>query len=141
MASIFYITSKDLIQMLRDRKSFLFLLIMPIAFTLLFGFAFSGSSQNSKDSRLPVGLLNQDASSTLSLEVERLLAPSEVIRLEKREEMAGLEKEVAENKLSAAHDIFLIVRQGATQRDLTLMRRQLQRFLKNDLTLTVNREI
>ena len=33
---------KDLVQILRDRKSLMFILIMPIAFTLLFGFAFGG---------------------------------------------------------------------------------------------------
>ncbi len=35
MKRIFDIAAKDLTQILRDRKSFLFLLIMPIAFTFL----------------------------------------------------------------------------------------------------------
>ena len=39
MNRIFDITLKDLMQILRDRKTLLFLLIMPIAFTLLFGLA------------------------------------------------------------------------------------------------------
>ena len=45
MNRIFDITLKDLMQILRNRMTFLFLLIMPVAFTLLFGLAFGGSSQ------------------------------------------------------------------------------------------------
>ena len=59
MIRIFDIAWKDLMQILRDRKTFLFLLIMPIAFTLLFGFAFGGSGKTT-DPRLPVGYLDQD---------------------------------------------------------------------------------
>ncbi len=45
MNRIFDITLKDLTQILRNRKTFLFLLIMPIGFTLLFGLAFGGSGK------------------------------------------------------------------------------------------------
>ncbi len=108
MSSIFYIASKDLLQMLRDRKTFMFLLLMPIAFTLLFGLAFNNNSKGSGDPRLPVGFLNQDGASPISLELERLLAPSGVIRLESREAESDLEKDVAEKKLAAA----ILVPQG-----------------------------
>ena len=37
------LTLKDLKQLTRDWKSALFLVIMPVAFTLLFGFVFSGA--------------------------------------------------------------------------------------------------
>ncbi|MBA4364799.1 MAG: hypothetical protein C0398_02190 [Coprothermobacter sp.] len=47
------LTIKDLMQILRDRKSLMFILIMPIAFTLLFGFAFGGYGAPA-DTRLPV---------------------------------------------------------------------------------------
>jgi ABC-2 type transport system permease protein len=108
MLPILHIAFKDLLQMLRDRKTFMFLLIMPIAFTLLFGFAFSGSGQGSEDSRLPVGFLNQDSSSPISLELERFLTSSQVIRLEGREGAADLETGVAEKDLAAA----VIIPQG-----------------------------
>ena len=50
------IALKDLMQILRDRKTFLFLLIMPIAFTYLFGSPSVGSAKGKKpDPRLPVG--------------------------------------------------------------------------------------
>jgi ABC-2 type transport system permease protein len=102
MLSVLHITIKDLVQMLRDRKTFLFLLIMPIAFTFLFGFAFSGSGQDNKDVRLPVGLLNQDKASALSLDLEQALAGSKLIRIEAGKSAEELEKAVSEKKLAAA---------------------------------------
>lgn len=102
MKAIFDIAAKDLLQMLRDRKIFMFMLIMPIAFTLLFGFAFSGSDQQTADNRLPVGFANLDNSSSLSLELEHLLASSQVIRLDSQKKASDFEKEVAEKKLAAA---------------------------------------
>ena len=80
MNRIFDITLKDLMQILRNRMTFLFLLIMPVAFTLLFGLAFAGSSQPS-DTRLPVGLLNQDGGA-ISTQLQTLLSGSTVIRLD-----------------------------------------------------------
>lgn len=102
MNPIHQIISKDLTQMLRDRKTFLFLLLMPIAFTLLFGMAFKGPGRSSQDARLPVGLTNEDEDSPLSLELERFLGASEVIRLESRDDLAAIERDVAEKKLAAA---------------------------------------
>jgi ABC-2 type transport system permease protein len=72
---------KDLIQILRDWKSGLFLLVMPVLFTLFFGFIF-GSPTGSKaeaDPRLPVGLIDRDEAS-LSASLASLLEGSEVIR-------------------------------------------------------------
>jgi ABC-2 type transport system permease protein len=51
--SAFDLTIKDLTQILRDRKSLMFILIMPIAFTLMFGFVFGGYGAPT-DTRLPV---------------------------------------------------------------------------------------
>ena len=70
---------KDLRQITRDWKSFLFLLVMPIAFTLLFGFAFGGNS--TADPRLPIGLLDEDGSE-LSQQLAAMLSTSEVVRIE-----------------------------------------------------------
>lgn len=101
MQFILNIASKDLLQMIRDRKTFLFLLIMPVAFTLLFGYAFNGVGQESKDQRLPVAFQNED-SSALSLELQRSLNASAVIRLETPRKNADLEKAVLKNDLAAA---------------------------------------
>jgi ABC-2 type transport system permease protein len=91
---------KDLRQITRDRKSFLFLLIMPIAFTLLFGFAFGGSS--TADPRLPIGLANEDGSE-LSRQLVIMLAASEVVRIEKDDTVAAdLPRQVADEEMAAA---------------------------------------
>ena len=102
MNRIFDITLKDLTQILRDRKTFMFLLLMPIAFTLLFGLAFGGSGQTA-DTRLPVGYLNQD-SGLIGANLDSLLANSSVIRLDgtpgrSETELAAL---VGNGKLAAA---------------------------------------
>jgi len=84
MIHILYITQKDLVQMLRDRKIFMFLLLMPIAFTLLFGFAFGGSDSDQQDVRLPVSILNLD-NGKISQELEAILASSQVVRIVEEE--------------------------------------------------------
>jgi ABC-2 type transport system permease protein len=96
------ITSKDLLQLLRDRKTFLFLLIMPVVFTVLFGYAFGGFSSAS-DPRLPVGYLDQDGSA-ISRQLHDLLSGSEVIHLEEGGWLttADLEAGVAGEDLAAA---------------------------------------
>jgi ABC-2 type transport system permease protein len=72
---------KDVLQIVQDWKSGLFLLVMPILFTLFFGFIFGGSpgSKPEVDPRLPVGLINQD-DENLAASLETFLKNSEVIR-------------------------------------------------------------
>jgi ABC-2 type transport system permease protein len=96
------ITQKDLLQLMRDRKTFMFLLIMPVAFTLLFGYAFGGFG-GSSDSRLPVGYLDQD-NSRLSRKLHDVLAASKIIRLDENQvrSVSDLEQLVSQEKLAAA---------------------------------------
>ena len=72
---------KDLSQILRDWKSGLFLIVMPILFTLFFGFVFGAGSSPKPDvdPRLPVGFINRDGDS-LALSLKTLMEGSEVIR-------------------------------------------------------------
>lgn len=103
MLHILDITQKDLLQLSRDRKSFMFLLLMPVIFTALFGYAFGGFGGNA-DSRLPVGYLDEDRS-RLSGQLHDLLANSAIIRLDEplfARSRANLEQLVAERKLAAA---------------------------------------
>jgi len=65
---------------LRHRKIFMFLLNMPIAFTLLFGFASGAFNRAGTDPRLPVGFLDEDHN-RLSRFRQDLLASPQVIRL------------------------------------------------------------
>lgn len=103
MRRIWDITQKDLLQLRRDRKTFMFLLIMPIALTLLLGYAFGGFSAAAGDARLPVGWLDQDAS-RLSQRLRAALSASPVLRVtdfSPRDE-SEVEQRVADKKLSAA---------------------------------------
>ena len=103
MIRILDIALKDLMQLLRDVKTFMFLLIMPIVFTFLFGYAFGGFSGEASDSRLPVGYLSQD-DHWVTDTLHDLLAESEVIRLEESifHSVADLEKLVADGDIAAA---------------------------------------
>lgn len=72
---------KDLSQILRDWKSGLFLLVMPLLFTLFFGFVMGSASapKPEVDSRLPVGVIDHD-NELVASHLIILLEGSEVIR-------------------------------------------------------------
>ncbi len=70
---------KDLLQIVRDWKTALFMVVMPIVFTLFFGFVF-GSTGEEDDPRLPVGFVDHDQGGALSSNLENLLAASGAIR-------------------------------------------------------------
>ena len=103
MIKILDITAKDLLQLARDRKVFLFLLIMPILFTFLFGYAFGGFGGGGGEERLPVGYLDEDQS-WLSENLYDLLKDSPVIRLERGllTTRLGLEQKVSQEELAGA---------------------------------------
>ena len=103
MIRILDITFKDLLQLTRDFKTFMFLLLMPILFTFLFGFAFGGFGGGTSDSRLPVGYLSQD-DNWVTGELHGLLANSEVIHLEEypAASIPDFERLVADGDLAAA---------------------------------------
>lgn len=103
MIRIFDIALKDLAQFLRDYKTLMFLLLMPILFTLLFGYAFGGFSGNESDSRLPVGLINED-NRWISDTFRDLLTDSDLIRIVEDENLTAsdLDQMVAEGDLAAA---------------------------------------
>jgi ABC-2 type transport system permease protein len=103
MIRILDITLKDLMQLLRDVKTFMFLLIMPVIFTLLFGYAFGGFGSADSDSRLPLGYLSQD-DHWLTDSLHDLLSESEVVRLDESlfHSVTDLEKLVSDGDLAAA---------------------------------------
>ena len=59
---------KDLSQMLRDKRSLLFIVAMPIIFTIFMGFAFRGNSQSDEetDNRIPLALIDPQPESRLN---------------------------------------------------------------------------
>jgi ABC-2 type transport system permease protein len=111
MRPILDITLKDLTQLARNRMTFLFLLIMPIAFTLLFGYAFGGFSKGTPDPRLPVGYLDLDHSDG-SRQLGELLADSAVIRLDENQERSAPELESMVSKKDLVGAIIVPVGYG-----------------------------
>jgi ABC-type Na+ efflux pump permease subunit len=73
--------SKDLLQIFRDRKSLLFLLAMPLVFTLFMGFAYRGGPSEETDPRIPVGWVDNDPEGLLSQRLYEALQDSEAIKL------------------------------------------------------------
>lgn len=116
MKRIFDIALKDLLQILRDRKTFLFLLIMPVAFTYLFGFAFGGFSKGDADPRLPVAVINEDGGD-ISLKLVELLEKSEVIAVteEADQTLADYEKLLSKGDLAG----LLVIPAGYSETLLT----------------------
>jgi len=100
---------KDIRQLLNDWKTVAFMVVMPIAFTLLFGFIFGGAGSEDVDHRLPVGLLDQDNGS-FSASLIEILGYSEVIRLVQDEEASldDLREQVGDGDLAG----FVIIPDG-----------------------------
>lgn len=80
---IFDLALKDLLQMVRDKRSLLFIVAMPIIFTLFMGFAYRGGSQNDAeaDHRIPLALVDPQPDSRLSKMLFTRLDSSDSIRI------------------------------------------------------------
>ncbi len=101
MNRIFTITIKDLLELLREWQTFLFMLVIPIIFTLLFGLAFGSAYNPVEDPRLPVALVDQDGSE-MAASLKEMLVASEILRIEEKSDItiADLEKQAADNQLA-----------------------------------------
>jgi ABC-2 type transport system permease protein len=111
MRRIIDIALKDISQLLRDRKLVAMLLLMPIVFTVFFGFIF-GSSEGETDPRLPVGVLNQDQGA-MGEALLKLLQTSEAVRPVPLGDLSSdqASEQVRDGKLAAA----VVVPQGFAQ--------------------------
>ncbi len=89
---------KDLQQVLRDRRSLLFLLVMPIVFTAVMGYAFGQNSTG--DPRLAVGWRDADGG-VLAARFRDLLAASPALRLVDLETADDPADEVGSGRLAA----------------------------------------
>lgn len=74
---------KDLFQMLRDKRSLLFLVAMPIAFTFFMGFAYGSGQENSEDvdNRILLALVDPEPESRLNKMFFTRLDSSDAIRV------------------------------------------------------------
>ncbi len=76
------ITLKDLTQILRDLRSLLFLVAMPVVFTLFMGFAYnSGGTEDQTDNRPVLGWTSNDPNGLISQQIYTLLSQSETLKL------------------------------------------------------------
>lgn len=94
---LFSIIAKDLVQILKDWKSGLFLLAMPLAFTVFFGLVVNVPA---RDPRLRVGLVDDDGGSAVSRMVRETLEASPDIRLSDVE-AAAAERDVRDGRRDA----------------------------------------
>jgi len=74
---------KDLSQIFRDKRVLLFLVAMPIIFTLFMGFAYKSGKDNdaARDTRIPLGWLNNDTDGYVSKQLFEMLSKSDSIRV------------------------------------------------------------
>ena len=79
---LLHLTLKDLSQILRDRRSLIFLVAMPIFFTLFMGFAYRSSSTPT-DTRLVLGWINADPQGVAANQLIDSLGKLSDLRLEK----------------------------------------------------------
>jgi ABC-2 type transport system permease protein len=92
----------DLRQLVRNWMTPVFLIAMPIGFTLLFGLIFAGTG-GEEDPRLPVGFVDQDGGSVLGTHLFDLLDASDAVRpVVSDESIERMEKTVGDGDLAAA---------------------------------------
>jgi ABC-2 type transport system permease protein len=86
------LASKDLSQMLRDRRSLLFLVAMPIVFTIFMGFAYRGGSSSApQDNRLSLAWVDGEPGGKLSAMLFDRLSASDALKPLPMDEAAALD--------------------------------------------------
>lgn len=89
---IFDLTFKDLTQILRDKKSLLFLVAMPIVFTLFMGFAYRGNSgDENADTRIPLAVVDPEPESRLNKMLLARLDSSDAVKTVRLSEAEAVE--------------------------------------------------
>lgn len=81
---------KDISQILRDKRSLLFLVVMPIAFTFFMGFAYRSGGNQNEDTRIPLAVVNPEPDAVLNQALLARLAASDAMRVEHMTEDDGL---------------------------------------------------
>lgn len=78
---IFDLALKDLSQIFRDKKSLLFLVAMPIVFTIFMGFAYRSGGDENADNRIPLAVVNPVPDGVLNKALFARLEPSDSLRV------------------------------------------------------------
>ena len=87
------LTLKDLSQILRDKRSLIFLVAMPVVFTIFMGFAYrGGSSKSSSDTRPTLAVVDPQPGALLNQTLlTRLDAPDSKLKIRRMDEDAALQ--------------------------------------------------
>ena len=127
---------KDLSQILRDKKSLLFLLAMPLVFTVFMGIASRGATQP-QDTRLALGWVDEDPAGLLSRQLKSSLTNSSVVRLVDVDpaQVDQVDEQIRQGKLAAA----LVIPAGFSQQ--TLSGKQIQLTVVTDELSTTGQSI
>lgn len=89
---IFELAYKDLTQVLRDKRSLVFLVAMPLVFTLFMGFAYrSGEDSAEEDPRMALAWVEESPAGTTSMMLYERLADSDTLKPERMPKAAALE--------------------------------------------------
>jgi ABC-2 type transport system permease protein len=107
---------KDLSQILRDKRSALFLLAMPLMFTLFMGIASRGATQQ-QDPRLSLGWVDEDPGGPLTQQLKASLSNSSVVRLVEVDpaQVDQVDEQIRQGKIAAA----LVIPAGFSQQILS----------------------
>ena len=82
---------KDLSQMFRDKRSLLFLVVMPIVFTFFMGFAYRNASDGNADKRIPLAVVDPEADAVLNKMLIGRLDLSEEMHIESMSEAEAMD--------------------------------------------------
>ena len=92
MMRILDLALKDLSQMFRDKRSLLFLVVMPVVFTFFMGFAYRGANKDSDaDNRIPLAVVNPEPDAVLNKMLLGRLETSKEIRVESMSEAQAMD--------------------------------------------------
>jgi ABC-type transport system involved in multi-copper enzyme maturation permease subunit len=92
MMRIVDLALKDLSQMFRDKRSLLFLVVMPIVFTFFMGFAYGNAGHDPKaDNRIPLAVVNPEPDALLNKMLVGRLDLSEDIRIQSMSETDAID--------------------------------------------------
>jgi ABC-2 type transport system permease protein len=109
---IIHLALKDLQQIVRDRRSLLFLIIMPVIFTFFFGMMYTKPAI-SGDTRLKIGVLNQDGQGILGQTLVAMMNQSDTVQavILKDQTAAQIDASILKGDLAAG----LVIPQGFSQ--------------------------
>ncbi|HSJ88013.1 MAG TPA: ABC transporter permease, partial [Anaerolineales bacterium] len=82
---------KDLSQMFRDKRSLLFLVVMPIVFTFFMGFAYRNARDGNADKRIPLAVVDPEADAVLNKMLIGRLDLSEEMHIESMSEAEAMD--------------------------------------------------